>query len=161
MGWLMVHKNIHVLEKGKALKIDDLKADEIVMFQHKHYYKLVIIFCFIIPTFIPYYLWNESVLNSFFVCSLFRIVFSLHMTWFVNSAAHIWGDRPFDKNITPRENWFVVFVSLGEGFHNYHHKYPNDYAASKWGSKYNVTTMFLNLCLFIGLAYDAKGMQKK
>ena len=83
------------------------------------------------------------------------------MTWFVNSAAHIWGDRPFDKNITPRENWFVVFASLGEGFHNYNHTYPNDYATLQWYLKYNATTKFLDRCLFLGIAYEAKRGQRK
>ena len=53
--------------------------------------------CFIVPTMIPMYLWNESFVNSWFVGSMFRYVFTLNMTWLVNSAAHKWGNRPYDE----------------------------------------------------------------
>lgn len=55
------------------------------------------VFCFIIPTMIPMYLWNESFVNSWFVATMFRYVFTLNMTWLVNSAAHKWGNRPYDE----------------------------------------------------------------
>ena len=161
MGWLMVRKNSQVLEKAKEINVDDLKADRIVMFQHDNYFEMVTIFCFAIPTLIPYLLWNESIVTSFFVCGMFRYVWTLHMTWLVNSAAHYWGKRPYDKTIMPRENWFVIFGALGEGFHNYHHTFSNDYAASEWGMKFNISTMFLDLCLFLGLAYEAKNRLNK
>ncbi|KAI3476944.1 hypothetical protein L1887_61441 [Cichorium endivia] len=38
----------------------------------------------------------------------------LHSTWFVNSAAHLFGDRPYNKKIQPRNNFFVNMVAMGE-----------------------------------------------
>lgn len=29
--------------------------------------------------------------------AVIRYVLSLNFTWLVNSAAHIWGNRPYDK----------------------------------------------------------------
>jgi stearoyl-CoA desaturase (delta-9 desaturase) len=76
---------------------------------------------------------------------------------FVNSAAHLWGGRPYDPDSNPSENSFVSIAALGEGWHNWHHKctrepwlqaprpqrrcdrapsygrYPFDYAASEYG----------------------------
>ena len=140
--------------------MDDLKTDRIVMFQLEYYYILVMIFSILLPTLVPYYFWNETIAISFSICFALRYVWTLHMTWFVNSAAHLWGYRPYDKDIMPRENWFVVLVALGEGFHNYHHTFPNDYAASEFGSKYNLTTAFIDLCISLGLAYAPKCFQK-
>lgn len=53
--------------------------------------------CFVLPTLIPWYFWNESLLNSWFVATLWRYTVTLHVTWLVNSVAHLWGARPYDK----------------------------------------------------------------
>ncbi len=44
--------------------------------------------------------------------------------WLVNSLAHMKGSRPYDHNIASRENFSVIYLSLGEGYHNYHHTFP-------------------------------------
>ena len=51
----------------------------------------------------------------------------LHATWLVNSAAHMFGMKPYDTGIGPVENRAVSLLALGEGFHNYHHTFPFDY----------------------------------
>ena len=33
----------------------------------------------------------------------------------VNSVAHIWGSRPYDKGISPTETYLVGIAALGEG----------------------------------------------
>lgn len=68
--------------------------------------------------------------------------------------------KPYDKNINPSENMMVAFGAIGEGFHNYHHTFPQDYATSEFGSKLNITTIFINLMAKIGWAYDLKTISK-
>lgn len=53
-----------------------------------------------------------------------RIVLVMHATFLVNSAAHRWGGRPHDTGDDSRNNAFVAFVALGEGWHNNHHHRP-------------------------------------
>jgi fatty-acid desaturase len=53
-----------------------------------------------------------------------RIVFSWHMTWFVNSAAHVWGSRRFETRDDSRNLWWVGLLAFGEGWHNNHHAHP-------------------------------------
>jgi stearoyl-CoA desaturase (delta-9 desaturase) len=57
-----------------------------------------------------------------------------------------------------RGSRFVAVVSGGEGWHNWHHTYPFDYAASELGSDsyYNPTKMFIDVCAFVGLVKDQK-----
>ena len=57
-----------------------------------------------------------------------RATFTYHMTWLVNSAAHIWGYQSFNTNEGSRNTWWVALVSYGEGWHNNHHAYPNSAA---------------------------------
>jgi len=62
----------------------------------RFYVPLLLLFCFILPTIIPVYFWNETYVNAFFTSTMLRYIFTLNMTWLVNSAAHIWGKRPYD-----------------------------------------------------------------
>ena len=55
------------------------------------------ILCFVIPTLVPYYYWDENLYTSWYVASIMRYTLSLNITWLVNSAAHMWGTKPFDK----------------------------------------------------------------
>lgn len=156
IGWLLVRKHPDVIEKGRKLNLHDLKADPVVTFQKEHYKLSVVLACFAIPMFVPWYLWGESLWVGYFVPGLLRYTIVLNSTWLVNSAAHMWGMRPYDHHINPRENKFVALSAIGEGFHNYHHTFPFDYATSEFGSKLNFTTAFIDLMCFLGLASDRK-----
>ena len=115
-----------------------------------------------IPTFVPCFLWNESFINA--TClNLFRIALSLHQTALVNSAAHIWGSKPYDERIKPTENRFTTYVTMGEAYHNYHHAFPWDYSASefRWDVNYNPMTAFIDLCAWLNLAWDRKKVDRK
>jgi stearoyl-CoA desaturase (delta-9 desaturase) len=96
-GWLMVKKHQEVKAAGKRVDIDDLKADPILRFQMKYYMTLMPLCCFILPTIIPMYFWNETFVNSWFIPTCFRYAFVLNATWCVNSLAHIIGHKPYDK----------------------------------------------------------------
>ncbi|XP_062989274.1 stearoyl-CoA desaturase [Elgaria multicarinata webbii] len=161
IGWLLVRKHPDVIEKGQKLDLSDLKADKVVMFQRRFYKSSVVIMCFLVPAFVPWYFWGEPYFNSFLLASILRYTASLNATWLVNSAAHMYGNRPYDQHINPRENHFVVFGALGEGFHNYHHTFPFDYSTSEFGWRWNFTTGFIDLMCYLGLASDCKKVAKE
>ncbi|XP_068154326.1 acyl-CoA Delta-9 desaturase-like [Drosophila tropicalis] len=157
VGWLLCKKHPDVVAKGKGLDLSDLRADPILMFQKRHYMILMPLACFILPTLIPVYYWDESLLNAWFVATMFRWCFQLNTTWLVNSAAHKFGNRPYDKTINPSQTAMVAFFTFGEGWHNYHHVFPWDYKTSEWGNySLNLTTAFIDLFAKIGWAYDLK-----
>lgn len=52
---------------------------------------------------------------------LVRTVYVWHITWSVNSLAHIWGYRNYATSDESRNNWFVALITGGEGWHNNHH----------------------------------------
>ncbi|GIX90500.1 acyl-CoA Delta(11) desaturase [Caerostris darwini] len=156
MGWLMCKKHPDVSKKGKNVYLEDLWSDPIVRFHRRFYIPMVLFFCFYLPTMIPVWCFNESVWNSFFIAGLTRYCFSLNMTWLVNSAAHKYGDQPYDKYIEARENAVVAFFGHGEGWHNYHHVFPWDYSTSELGYTLNLTKIFIDFMALIGQAYDLK-----
>lgn len=161
IGWLLVRKHPDVIEKGRKLELTDLKADKVVMFQRKYYKPSVLLMCFFVPMFVPWYFWGETLWIAYFVPALLRYTLVLNATWLVNSAAHMWGNRPYDISINPRENRWVTFSAIGEGFHNYHHTFPYDYATSEFGCRLNLTTCFIDLMCFLGLAKDCKRVARE
>lgn len=161
VGWLLVRKHPEVIEKGQRLDMSDLQADQVVMFQRRHYLPSVVLMCFALPTLVPWWLWGESLTIAYLVPGLFRYALQLNATWLVNSAAHMWGNRPYDISINPRENRVVSFSAMGEGFHNYHHTFPFDYSTSEFGWRLNPTTAFIDLMCFLGLASDRKKVSKE
>ncbi|BAY80647.1 fatty acid desaturase [Calothrix parasitica NIES-267] len=48
-----------------------------------------------------------------------------HCVQTVNSFSHIVGDRPFITDEFSRNNAFVAFLTLGEGWHNLHHAFQS------------------------------------
>jgi len=162
VGWLLVKKHPDVIAKGKQISLDDLEKDKVVAFQRKYYLILMPIVCFIIPTMIPVYLWGETWSNAWYVATLFRYCWTLNITWLVNSAAHFYGAKPYDKSINPAENLMVAVGALGEGWHNYHHVFPWDYKTAELGNYgTNWTTLFIDMMAKIGWAYDMKTVSPK
>lgn len=157
MGWLLQKKHPDVIRKGRTVYVDDLLEDSVVFFQRRYYLPLVVLMSVIIPTYVPITLWGETLKTSFHLCFCFRYILTLHMTWLVNSAAHLWGNKPYNKYINPSENYGVAICAIGEGWHNYHHCFPWDYKTAELGSyAFNVTTAFIDFFAKIGWAYDLR-----
>ena len=156
VGWLLRKKHPKVILDSEKLDFSDLLADPVVRIQHEYYFYLYFIFALIGPSLIPWYFWNESLFNSLMIVYLQRYMTSLHSTWFVNSTAHMFGYQPYDHHIEPKENYFVSYGAVGEGYHNYHHTFPFDYRTSENGCKFNVTKKFIDLMAFLGLAYNLR-----
>lgn len=53
-----------------------------------------------------------------------RTVVYWHLTWSVNSVAHIWGYRNYDTPDVSRNNMILGYLGGGEGWHNNHHADP-------------------------------------
>ncbi|ENN77333.1 hypothetical protein YQE_06159, partial [Dendroctonus ponderosae] len=95
MGWLLCKKHQEVKNKGKGVDMSDLYAEPLLRLQHKYFLVLMPIVCFVLPTIIPMLLWNETFMNAYCV-NILRYICALHATWLVNSAAHMWGSKPYD-----------------------------------------------------------------
>ncbi|VDK68289.1 unnamed protein product [Litomosoides sigmodontis] len=126
MGWLLVRKHPEVKRKGAQLDLSDLFNDPILAFQRRHYLKTVLVAWFIVPTFVPMYFWGESFVVAFYTCTLLSCCFQLAVT------------------------------AMGEGGHNYHHTFPQDYRTSEYVLHFNVTKLFIDILFYLGLAYDMK-----
>jgi stearoyl-CoA desaturase (delta-9 desaturase) len=156
MGWLLSKKHPMVREMGKKLDMSDLYADPLLFYQHKFYLPLTIIMCFLVPTAVPMLYWGESAWVSFCLAAAFRYCFTLHATWFINSAAHTFGYRPYDISIAPTESLITTLTAFGEGGHNYHHTFPQDYRTSEMPGVFNFTKSFIDFFAKLGWAYELR-----
>jgi fatty-acid desaturase len=81
-----------------------------------------------------------------------RTVAVWHITWSVNSLAHVWGYRNYETDENSRNNWFVGLVSNGEGWHNNHHA---DQRSAQHGHRwweFDLTWSTIHLLELLGLA---------
>ncbi|PSN55195.1 Acyl-CoA Delta(11) desaturase [Blattella germanica] len=156
VGWLMQTKHPEVLRRGRQIDVSDVLADPVVAFQQKYFNSLQLLFWFILPVSIPCAFWGETLINSS-LANITRWVIIINGIWSINSFAHIFGNRPYNRNINPSENELVAVWSMGEGWHNYHHTFPLDYKAAELGNYgLNITTALIDMFSYIGWAYDLK-----
>lgn len=158
VGWLFLTPHPEVVQKRKIIDMSDLLEDPFVVWQKRLYPLLFFVFVLLIPIGVPVYFWNESLWTSFWVNFNARFCLTLNMAFLVNSVAHMWGQKPYDKNISPVENIGVSILALGEGWHNYHHVFPWDYRTGELGNAFNPTTKILDFFAKIGWAYDLKSV---
>lgn len=77
-----------------------------------------------------------------------------HATVSINSLAHVWGSRRFDTEDSSRNNWFLALITLGEGWHNNHHRWP---LSARQGFRwYEIDLTYYGLWLLskVGIIHD-------
>ncbi|XP_055676503.1 acyl-CoA Delta-9 desaturase [Lutzomyia longipalpis] len=159
VGWLFLTPHPNVVDKRKTIDMSDLEADPIVMWHKRLYVPLFALFTIILPVAVPWYFWGEDLWLCFWTMFNLRFCTTLNIAFFVNSAAHMWGQRPYDKNINPAENIGVAVAALGEGWHNYHHVFPWDYKTGELGNyTLNPTTGFIDFFAKVGWAFERKSV---
>jgi stearoyl-CoA desaturase (delta-9 desaturase) len=68
-----------------------------------------------------------------------------HATFAINSVAHLAGTRRFETNDDSRNNWYLALATMGEGWHNNHHRFPG--AARQGFSPWELDLTFVGLQL--------------
>ena len=85
-----------------------------------------------------------------------RLVVTYHVTWLVNSAAHLSGYRTFQTPGSDKStnNWWVALLAWGEGWHNNHHAFPSSARHGLRWFEFDMTWWTIKILSFIGLAHD-------
>jgi len=150
MGWMLVNSK----NKAKA-DIRDLQADPIMNFQHTHYGWLGPTMAYLVPALVAYFGWNDF-WGGFFYAGVLRLVFVHHATFCVNSMAHWFGAQTYDDERSPRDHILTAVVTIGEGYHNFHHEFPNDYRNGIRYYDYDPTKWLIRGLAIFGLTYNLK-----
>jgi len=115
-GWVIYGKGLSAQPELLRKYGPDILADRYLMLLSEYHWVPLTILAVILYAIggWPFVLWGI----------FFRVTLSLHATWLVNSATHIWGDRRFSTHDDSRNLWWVALLTGGEGWHNNHHAYP-------------------------------------
>ncbi len=105
--------------------VRDLQRDPLVMWQHRHYLPLALIMNFGFPLLIGWA--SGDIVGVLLLGGVLRLVVSHHLTFCINSLAHIVGIQPYTDENTARDNGVVALLTFGEGYHNFHHMFAHDY----------------------------------
>ncbi len=121
-GWLFT-KRAHRIERYAP----GLREDTVVMWQHRWYAPLLL--SGLALPFLVGYAYNGWIggVGCFMLAGVGRIFLVLNSTFCINSVCHLWGSQPYSRSNSSRDSWWVSLITLGEGYHNYHHTFPRDY----------------------------------
>ncbi|KAI9839271.1 MAG: stearoyl-CoA 9-desaturase [Sarea resinae] len=152
IGWMIMKQNPKRIGRTD---ITDLNEDPLVVWQHRHYLKVVITMGLVFPMMVCGLGWNDW-FGGFIYAGILRIFVVQQATFCINSLAHWIGEQPFDDRNSPRDHVLTAFFTLGEGYHNFHHEFPSDYRnAIRW-FQYDPTKWCIWAWKQVGLAYDLK-----
>ncbi|MEO6873279.1 MAG: acyl-CoA desaturase [Opitutaceae bacterium] len=89
---------------------------------------------------------------GFFVSTTFLF----HGTACINSLAHIMGRRRFQTKDDSRNSWILTLITLGEGWHNNHHRYMSATRQGFYWWEFDPTYYGLKALSWTGLIWDLK-----
>ena len=134
--------------------VADLKRDPLLVFQDRHYVALTLATNFGLPLaagVVFHDLWGMLLLAG-----VLRLVWSHHVTFFINSLAHMWGSRPYNEENSARDNPVVAVITYGEGYHNFHHSFAHDYRNGVRWWQWDPTKWLIATLQLIGLTRRLK-----
>ena len=134
VGWIMSPSNVPTKEEY----VGDLKRFPELKFLDKYHYLAPFSMAVSLFALGEYMALNhaqygtngiELLMWGFFVST----VILYHATFTVNSVCHVFGYRTYDTKDGSVNNWLVAILTLGEGWHNNHHAFPNsERQGHKW-----------------------------
>lgn len=147
VGWVMVE-----IPRYDYSNIRDLARDPLVVHQDQHYKLWSHVSGFLVPLLIGAWIggWTYAILFPVVA----RIFLVLNSAFCINSIAHTFGDRPHDQHSSARDHWLGVLLTNGEGYHNFHHRFPRDYRNGVRWYHWDPTKWLIWMLARLGLASD-------
>jgi len=163
MGWVMTKRNANL---DPAPLVPDLAKFPELVFLNKHQKLTAFSFLGLLMA-VGYAMeklrpeWNASMLQivvwGFFVSTIVLH----HATFLVNSAAHVWGSRRFETKDESKNNVVVAFLTMGEGWHNNHHRFPSSERQGIYWWEFDMTHMVLTVLSWFGIVWDLRKPPKE
>jgi stearoyl-CoA desaturase (delta-9 desaturase) len=149
IGWMFTGDVTSTARYGR-----DTIADPVVRFFSRTY----LLWCVVslgLPALIGFvYGGTQAALVCFFWAGCVRVCLVQNLTWSVNSFGHMYGQRDAKSMDESRDNLFLTLLLLGEGLHNYHHRFPS--AAVNQPVALDIDGMAILLLEKAGLVSDVK-----
>jgi stearoyl-CoA desaturase (delta-9 desaturase) len=124
IGWLM----FKLKPETNLENVADLKKDSLLVWQHRYIHLIAFVTAFVFPSAIAF-AWGgwKAALGAFLIAGVLRVVVLQHCTFCINSLCHYIGAQPYSSKCSARDSWLMAIITMGEGYHNYHHEFQHDY----------------------------------
>jgi len=149
IGWILFWRTTANFDNVK-----DLRRSKLVAHQHDHHAWWSFSGGVVLPMLIAWAIGHP--LGGFIMVVCLRIVIVLHSTFFVNSFAHTFGSQPYIRGQSARDNWLGALLTNGEGYHNFHHRFPTDYRNGVRFYHWDPSKWCIYLLSKLGLAWDLR-----
>lgn len=147
--WMFIKNDVLSNEDGNRMN-KDLRNDKLVRFQHDYYLPIAIINGFLLPFLIG--LFFDRPFGALIFAGLVRMVLVHHFTYFINSLCHMFGTQNYGQENTAKDSWWISLLTYGEGYHNFHHHFQNDYRNGIRWYDFDPTKWLIYFLSLIGLA---------
>ena len=155
IGWLFTLDS----KKRNYNNVKDLFRSPFLVFQHRYYVAIAIVMGYVIPMLIAAS-WGD-LLGGLFIAGGLRIAINQHLTFCINSICHIFGKQTYSDHVSAVDNWFTALLTHGEGYHNFHHKFPLDYRNGIRYYHFDPSKWLIRFLSFFGLTSDLKTVSTK
>jgi len=158
IGWLL----FKLRPQPPFDNVTDLRKDSLVMWQHRHIHFLAVLVSFVLPTLIGA-VWDGWVgaLGGFLIAGVAKVVVLQHGTFLINSACHTVGRQPYSTRCSARDSFLMALFTCGEGYHNYHHEFQNDYRNGAQPWQWDPTKWLIWSLSKLGLTSDLRRVPKE
>ena len=146
-----------MLKEGNPIDpkyISDLKDRRMLIMQDRYYGWLVVLVNLIAVVALA--LITGDLVGAFVIGFVLRTFIVHHCTWFINSLAHMWGAKPYSSEHSAVNNFVLALLTLGEGYHNYHHTFSGDYRNGVRWYQFDPPKYLIWFLSKTGLAWDLK-----
>ncbi len=155
IGWIMCKPP----KRTDPALVKDLAADPLVAIQDRFYVPFAFLMGAVVPGLIGL-IWGDPI-GGILVAGFLRLVVQWHATFSINSVAHILGSQPFSTRNSSRDSIWTAILTMGEGYHNYHHTFQCDYRNGiKW-HHYDPTKWLVWTFDKVGLANNLRRVSDK
>jgi stearoyl-CoA desaturase (delta-9 desaturase) len=139
---------------GTFANSPDLLKNPVVMWQHRWHKVILIGVGFGLPTLVGAAFGNP--IAGLLWGGFLRLAIIHHTTFFVNSLAHFVGKPLYNAEVSARDNWMVALLTLGEGYHSFHHRFPADFRNGILWYHWDPAKWFIGGLKSVGLASDLR-----
>ena len=84
----------------------------------------------------------------------------MHGTFCINSLAHVFGKKRFVTGDTSRNSLILALITLGEGWHNNHHRFMHAARQGFYWWEVDVSYYLLKMMSWCGLIWELKPVPK-
>ena len=88
------------------------------------------------------------------------LVLAWHVTFCINSLAHVWGRRRYATTDASRNNAVLGVLAMGEGWHNNHHHYQRSARQGFYWWELDLTYYVLKLLELVRVVRDVEGVPR-